>query len=55
MGYTKPISGECLIYGEPSHNLSCDVKSKIALLHEGFVSYDFMSIQEIESFFCTFL
>ncbi|MEA1955487.1 MAG: ABC transporter ATP-binding protein, partial [Campylobacterota bacterium] len=54
MGYLKPNSGECLIFNEPSHNLSCDAKSQIALLHEGFISYDYMSIEQIEKFFAPF-
>lgn len=54
MGYIKPKSGECLILGEPSHNLSPDAKRDIALLHEGFVAYDYMSIKEYERFFAPF-
>ncbi len=54
MGYLKPNSGQCLIFGEPSYNLSAKVKNKIALLHEGFISYDFMSIKQIEEFFAPF-
>ncbi len=54
MGYLKPNNGECLILNEPSHNLSPNTKSQIALLHEGFISYDYMSIEEIENFFAPF-
>jgi len=54
MGYLKPTSGKCLILGEPSHNLSATVKTEIALLHEGFISYDYMSISQIERFFAAF-
>jgi ABC-2 type transport system ATP-binding protein len=54
MGYLKPNSGECLIFGEDSYNLSSQSKEKIALLHEGFITYDYMSIQEIEKFFAPF-
>jgi len=54
MGYLKPKSGECLILGEPSHNLSSDSKRQIALLHEGFIAYDYMSIEEVERFFRPF-
>lgn len=54
MGYLKPKKGECLIFGEPSHNLSMESKKNIALLHEGFVAYDYMSIKEYESFFAPF-
>jgi len=54
MGYLKPKSGECLILGEPSHNLPADTKKQIALLHEGFISYDYMSIEQVEKFFRPF-
>lgn len=54
MGYIKPKRGKCLIYGEPSYNLSAKTKEKIALLYEGFISYDYMSIEQIEQFFRAF-
>ena len=54
MGYLKPKAGECLIFGENSHNLSVQNKEKIALLHEGFIAYDYMSIEQVESFFAPF-
>ncbi len=54
MGYLTPKSGECLIFGEPSHNLSTKTKENIALLHEGFVAYDYMSIKQVEEFFTPF-
>lgn len=54
MGYIKPQNGKCLIYGEDSHNLSTNLKKDIALLHEGFIAYDFMSIKEYEEFLAPF-
>lgn len=54
MGYIKPRSGQCLVMGQPSHNLSADTKSQIGLLHEGFIAYDFMSIAQVERFFARF-
>lgn len=54
MGYLTPNSGECLIFDEPSHDLSSHTKEQIALLHEGFISYDYMSIQQLEEFFAAF-
>lgn len=54
MGYVKPQRGKCLIYGEDSHNLSTKLKKEIALLHEGFIAYDFMSIVEYEKFLAPF-
>ena len=54
MGFLAPSSGECLIYGESSSDLSSEAKEKIALLHEGFVTYDYMSIEQVEVFFGSF-
>lgn len=54
MGYLKPKAGECLIFGEPSYNLSTEAKESIALLHEGFIAYDYMSIKEYEAFYAPF-
>jgi len=54
MGYLQPTSGECLIFGEPSHDLSSRIKEQIALLHEGFIAYDYMTISQIERFFSAF-
>jgi len=54
MGFLKPKNGKCEIFGEDSHNLSAKSKKDIALLYEGFISYDFMSIKEIEKFFSSF-
>ncbi len=54
MGYIKPNAGECLIFNEHSHNLSKNIKEDIALLYEGFITYDYMSIEEIEKFFAPF-
>ncbi|RBQ30604.1 ABC transporter ATP-binding protein [Arcobacter sp. FW59] len=54
MGFLKPQNGKCQIFGEDSHNLSAENKKNIALLYEGFISYDFMTISEIENFFSTF-
>ncbi len=54
MGYLKPKNGECLIFAEQSHNLSTKAKEDIALLHEGFVAYDYMSIKEYEEFYAPF-
>ncbi|WP_228285367.1 ATP-binding cassette domain-containing protein [Aliarcobacter lanthieri] len=54
MGFLKPKNGKCEIFGEDSHNLSSKSKKNIALLYEGFISYDFMSIKEVENFFSSF-
>ena len=51
MGFLTPSSGKCLIYNEPSDRLSSENKKKIGLLHEGHISYDFMTINQSENFY----
>lgn len=53
-GYLKPRSGECLMFGENSANLSPKTKQKVGLLIEGHVQYTFMNIVEIEKFYSAF-
>lgn len=54
MGYLKPQQGQCLIFGEHANYLSPQSREKIALLYEGFISYDNMSIKQVEAFFSSF-
>ncbi|MDY0191535.1 MAG: ABC transporter ATP-binding protein [Desulfuromonas sp.] len=54
MGYLEPSAGQCVVFGEPSHCLSANTRQRIALLYEGFTSYDYMSIQQVERFFAPF-
>lgn len=54
MGYLKPTSGKCLVFGEDSYNISPLTRSRIALLLEGHVQYSFMNIEQIEKFYSAF-
>lgn len=54
MGFLKPKSGKCMIFGEESHKLSENTRKKIGLLHEGHQSFDFMNIEQIEKFYSSF-
>ncbi|MDR2400141.1 MAG: ABC transporter ATP-binding protein [Deferribacteraceae bacterium] len=54
MGFLKPDSGTCLVFGEDAHRLSPKTKRKIGLLHEGHLSYEFMNIEETEKFYSRF-
>ncbi|MDE7397188.1 MAG: ABC transporter ATP-binding protein [Muribaculum sp.] len=54
MGYLKPQSGECRIFGEDITHLSPATRSRIALLIEGHVQYSFMTISQIERFYSRF-
>ncbi len=53
-GFLTPRSGECIILGENSRNLSPAVKAKIGFLIEGHIQYSFMNIHQIEKFYSAF-
>lgn len=54
MGFLRPTSGQCLVFGEESHKLSPLTRQKIGLLHEGHLAYDFMTIKQVEKFYSQF-
>lgn len=54
MGFLRPDGGSCRILGEEAHKLSSGAKRKIGLLHEGHLSYEFLSIKETEEFYSGF-
>jgi len=54
MGFLRPSGGACRVLGEESHALSPEVRSRIGLLQEGFVQYDFMSVSELERYYAPF-
>lgn len=54
MGFLKPQSGECRIFGEDITSLTPKTRSRIALLLEGHVQYSFMTISQIEKFYSKF-
>lgn len=54
MGFLQPDSGECTIYGHPSHALPATVRERIGLLHEGFIQYNFMTIEQVERYYSGF-
>lgn len=51
MGYLEPCSGVCEVLGDASHKLHAETRKRIGLLHEGFIQYDFMSIEQLEKFY----
>ncbi|WP_027390429.1 ABC transporter ATP-binding protein [Chrysiogenes arsenatis] len=51
MGFLQPQHGQCTLFGEPAHALLPATKQRIALLHEGHLSYEFFDIQQTESFY----
>ncbi|MEA2076693.1 MAG: ABC transporter ATP-binding protein [Candidatus Marinimicrobia bacterium] len=54
MGFLRPTSGQCLVFGEESHKLSPLTRQNIGLLHEGHLAYDFMTIKQVEKFYSQF-
>ena len=53
-GYLKPRSGQCLLFGEDSQNISPQTKARIGFLMEGHIQYSFMTIHQIEKFYSAF-
>ncbi len=53
-GFLEPRSGQCLIYGEDTQNLSPATKSRIGYLIEGHIQYSFMNVHQIEKFYSGF-
>ncbi len=54
MGYLKPQSGRCSLFGEDVQQLSPETRRRVALLLEGHVQYSYMSIGQIEKFYSAF-
>ncbi|MBN2364699.1 MAG: ABC transporter ATP-binding protein [Calditrichaeota bacterium] len=53
-GYLTPTSGQCLLFGEDSQQLSPQTKARIGYLMEGHIQYSFMNIRQIEKFYSAF-
>ncbi len=51
MGFLRPTSGRCKVFGEDSHQLSPAARARIGLLFEGHLAYEFMTIAQIERFY----
>lgn len=54
MGFLRPVSGRCTVFGEDSHALTSATRAHIGLLFEGHLAYEFMSIRQIEKFYASF-
>ena len=54
MGYLKPQSGRCTLFGEDVQHISPETRRRIALLLEGHVQYSYMSIGQVEKFYSAF-
>lgn len=53
-GFLQPKSGECLVLGENSQNITPATKEKIGYLLEGHIQYSFMNIYQIEKYYSRF-
>lgn len=54
MGYLKPQSGRCTLFGEEVQHVRPQTRRRIALLLEGHVQYAYMNIEQIERFYSAF-
>ena len=54
MGFLRPISGTCLVLGQDSHKLSPETRRKIGLLFEGHLTYEFMTIAQVDKFYAPY-
>lgn len=54
MGYLSPKSGSCKVLDKSSDALDNSTKQKVALLFEGFLTYEYLSILEFERFLSAF-
>lgn len=54
MGFLKPGGGRCQIMGDPANHLSPQTRSKVGLLFERHLAYDFFTIEQIERFYAGF-
>lgn len=53
-GFLRPQKGNANIFGHPIDKLPNKYKERIAILLEGHIQYDFMSIEEIERYYRSF-
>ena len=54
MGFLRPRGGSCRVLGEDSHALSPATRARIGLLFEGHLTYDLMTIAQVERFYRPF-
>ena len=54
MGFLRPMGGVCRVLGQDSHLLDAKTRARIGLLFEGHLAYEFMTIEQIETFYAPF-
>jgi len=50
MGFLRPVSGTCQVYGDISHALSPATRRRVGLLFEGHLAHDYLTIEQAEAF-----
>lgn len=51
LGLLEPISGKCLIMNKKAKNLSPKEKLEVGILYENFITYDYLSIFQIQNLY----
>lgn len=54
MGFLKPKSGECRVFGDPANAISPATRGRVGLLFERHLAYGFFSIAQTERFMSRF-
>lgn len=54
MGFLRPLSGNCRIFGDPAYAIRPETKERVGLLFERHLAYDFFSISQVERFMAQF-
>ena len=54
MGFLRPAAGRCAVFGDPAHDIRPQTRSRVGLLFERHLAYDFFSIEQIERFYAGF-
>lgn len=50
MGFMRPNSGVCKIFGDPAYAIRPETRQRVGLLFERHLAYDFFSIEQVEKF-----
>ncbi len=50
MGFMRPNSGQCRIFGELAHAVKPETRARVGLLFEKHLAYQFFSIEQVEKY-----
>ncbi len=54
MGFMRPKSGECKIFGDPAFAIRPQTRERVGLLFESHLAYEFFTIEQAEKFTASF-